>query len=89
MRKIADEESHTQRDHSHGMLNTRVFDKINHSLGPLKVDLFGSRLTSLLPVFFSWRPDPLAKATASLFQNWSMIKGYANPPWVLVGQVLA
>ena len=52
------------------------------------MDLFALRLTSQLPVFYSWRPDPLAKATDALVQDRSMIKGYANSPWVLVGQVL-
>ena len=87
--KVADEESRTLRDRSDWMLSTQVFDRINHLFGPLEVDLFASRLTSQLPVFYSWRPDPLAKATDALVQDWSRIKGFANPPWVLVGRVLA
>ena len=57
--------------------------------GPQEVDLFASRLTSQLPIFCSWRPDPLARATDALIQDWTAIKGFANPPWVLVGRVLA
>ena len=58
--------------------------------------------TNNLPA--SLRRVPLAKATDALFgvvrnsstvsncfeiQDWSLLKGFANPPWVLVGQVLA
>ena len=31
-------------------------------LGPLEVDLFASRLTTQLPRFYSWRPDPQSEA---------------------------
>ena len=86
---IADEESRTLRDRSDWMLHPRVFNRINHLFGPLEVDLFASRLTTQLPAFYSWRPDPLAKATDALVQDWSMTKGFANPPWILVGRVLA
>ena len=41
------------------------------------------------PRFFSWRPDSLAEATDAFLQNWGLIKGYANPPWNLVGRVLS
>ena len=83
---IADEESRTLRDRSDWMLHPRVFNSINR---PLEVDLLASRLTTQPPNFYSWRPDPLAKATDALLQVWSMTKGFANPPWALVGRVLA
>ena len=47
------------------------------------------RLTSQCPAFFSWWPDPYAVATDAFLQDWCQIKGYANPPWNLVGQVLS
>ena len=87
--KIADEESRTLRDRSDWMLNPQIFTRVNQMFGPLKVDLFASRLTTQLPVFYSWRPDPLAKAMDALVQDWSTTKGFANPPWILVGKVLA
>ena len=65
---IADE-SCTLRDCSDWMLNQQVFYKINQVFGPLEVDLFASRLTTQLPVFYSWRPDPSAKATDALVQE--------------------
>lgn len=77
------------RDCSDWMLNQQIFQQIQNALGPLHVDLFASRLTAQLPCFFSWRPDPLAEATNALLQNWEEIQGYANPPWNLLGRVLA
>ena len=85
--KIADEDSCTLRDHSDWMLNPQVFNKINRVFVPLEVDVFASRLTSQLPIFYSWTQTPLARATDALIQDWTAINGFANPPWVLVGQV--
>ena len=52
--------------------------------------MFASRLTTQLERFFSWRPDPDAEALDAFNQDWSTIqgRGYANPPWNLVGRVL-
>jgi len=79
---IADKKSRVMRDCSDWMLNPRIFYKINQRWGPLEVDLFASRLTTQLQRFFSWRPDPEAKALDAFIQDWSSIqgKGYANPP---------
>ena len=41
------------------------------------------------PTFFSWQPDPYAVATGAFLQDWSQIRGYANPPWGLIGRVLS
>ena len=58
-------------------------------LGPLEVNLFASRLSTQLPTFVSWRPDPEAMTTDAFTMSWSGLKAYANPPWSLVGRVLA
>ena len=60
-------------------------------LGPLSTDLFANRLSSQLPVFVSWRPDPLAVATDAFTQDWNTLpeKLYATPPWGLIGRVLS
>ena len=78
------------RDRSDWMLNPRIFYKNTRRWGPLEVDLFASRLTTQLQRFFSWRPDPEAEALDAFNQDWSSIqgRGYANPPWNLVGRVL-
>ena len=84
---IADSESRVMRDRSDWKLNP--IRRIQDSLGPLEVDLFASRLTAQLPRYFSWRPDPQTEATDALLQGWRHLRCYANPPWNLVGRVLA
>ena len=86
---VADCESRMERDRSDWMLAPQVFHKINEALGPLEIDLFASRMTYQLPRFFSWRPDPQAAAVDAFQQDWSQLRGYANPPWCLVGRVLS
>ncbi len=77
------------RDWSDWMLDPWVFQKIEQVLGPIEVDLFASRLTTQCPVYFSWQPDPYAAATDAFLQDWSGRRGYANPPWCLMGKVLS
>jgi len=55
-------------------------------MGPCQID---PRLTKQLPRFLSWRPDPEAEKTDAFNQDWSVIKGYANPPWCLIGCCLS
>ena len=85
---IADQESRVMRDRSDWLLNPATFNLIKR-VGVMEIDLFASRLTTQFPQFFSWRPDPVAMATDALVQDWSDMKAYANPPWNLIGRVLA
>ena len=85
----ADAESRLMRDRSDWMLNQHIFQRIQDVLGPLTIDMFASRLAAQLPRFFSWRPDPLAEATDALLQDWGGLEAYANPPWNLLGRVIA
>jgi len=71
------------------MLNPGVFSLIQSKVGPCKIDLFASQLTRQLPRFFSWRPDPEAEKTNAFSQDWSVARGYANPPWRLIPQCLS
>ena len=59
-------------------------------MGSTKMDMFASRLAAQLKRFLSWRPDPEAEALDAFNQNWASLqgRGYANPPWNLVGKVL-
>ena len=77
---IGDNESRLEGDRSDWMLARSAFLKINQVLDPLEVDLFASRLSHQLPQLFSWRPDPLAEAVDAFQQDWSKVRGYANPP---------
>ena len=42
-----------------------------------------------LQEYFSWRPDPYAKATDAFLQTWSGKICYANPPWGLMLKILS
>ena len=76
--QVADEESKTTTDHLDWKLSLEVFQKINAIWGPLEVNLFSSRLSSQLPWFFSWRPDPQAEATDAFLSE-----GLCQPSLVL------
>ena len=89
MNVIADEESRLMKDRTDWMLCPNIFWSLNQRLGPLTVDLFASRLTNQLTQYVSWRPDPEAIACDAFSLNWSTMKDYANPPWNLIGKVLA
>ena len=60
----------------------------SEDFGPLEVDPFATRLSAQCQQYFSWRPDPSAEATDAFLQVWTHIKGYANPPWNLIGRTL-
>ena len=60
-------------------IHPNIFQRINQKWGPLSVDLFTSRLTHQLSEYYSWRPNPYAKATDAFLQTWSGKMCYANP----------
>ena len=62
---VADTEYRTMRNRTDWKLSPVIFNSIIQIFGPLEVNLFSSRLTYLLPRYFSWRPDPLVEATDS------------------------
>ena len=72
-------------------LETRCgdFQRIDQTFGPLKVDLFASRLTHQCRRYFSWQPDPFAEVTDAFTQDWSTMNWFANPPWNLIAKVPA
>ena len=69
-------------------LNPAVFRALMAQLGPCTVDLFASRLTAQLEMYMSWKPDPGAVATDALSQQWTCLRGYAFPPFSLIGRCL-
>ena len=51
--------------------------------------LFASRLTHQLQTYASQRPDLTAIATDALFPlDWTELRAYASPPWIMIGKVL-
>ena len=71
--------------HSYWVLDPEIFQRTIERFPFVAVDLFVTRLASQLPHFYSWRLDPLAKAMDAFLKYWRVIKGYANPPWNVVG----
>ena len=59
------------------------------AVGSIGGGLFATQLTNQLPRYVSWRPDPEAEATDTFSQDWSQIRGYAFPPFSLVGRCLS
>jgi len=83
MNSTADRGPRAWFDRSEWKLSPKIFQKINSQLGHLSMDLFASRLSTQLPTFISWKPDPLAMADA-LTLTWSDIlqKVYVCEPSV-------
>ena len=63
--------------------------KIDHLFSPLEVVLFATRLSTQCQRYLSWQQDPYAEATDAFLQNWTHLKGYANPPWNLIGKAIS
>ena len=74
-----DRESRLFLDHHNWQLDPLLFSELNQVWGPLEVDLFASRLSTQLPRFYSWRPDPCSEAVYAFSQDWSKVRGYAFP----------
>ena len=70
------------------MLHKEVFQKVQEVLGPCLIHLFATRLNHQLPEFISWRPDPFAQGTDALLMDWKTLKGYAFPPFCLIGKCI-
>ena len=53
-----------------------------------QVDLFATKFNHRLPLYVSPVPDPHALATDALSINWSLMIGYAFPPFPILAKVL-
>lgn len=84
----ADKLSRVNHGSTEWSLSCHLFVKIQSRFGPLNFDLFASRLNNKLPLYASWKPDPGAKLCDSLSFDWASVKGYAFPPFALIGKVL-
>ena len=84
----ADRESRIFLDSSDWKLHQAIFNLIYRRWGPLNIDLFASRLTFQLDQFVSWRPDPSAVHTDAFTLDWATFRGYAFPPFSVIGRCL-
>ena len=89
MNVTADAESRFKPDASEWALDAQVFQRLMKIRDPCEIDLFASRLSAKLQIYYSWKPDPGALATDALAQDWRQLRGYAFPPFCLIGRCLA
>ena len=85
LNQIADYKSRTMIDCTDWQLNPAIFRQVNQLFNPLEVDLFASRFTTQLQVYFSWQSVHMPRQQ----MHWSFGEGYANPPWCLIVRVLS
>jgi hypothetical protein len=85
---VADSLSRENPDSSDWKLEETIFQMIDQSLGPCKIDLFASRTNRQLQTFISWRTDPEAVGSDALTISWKKQLGYAFPPFCLIGRCL-
>ena len=72
---VADRESRSIQDRSDWKLDMNIFKRIDKTFSRL----FSSRLTHQCHRYFSWQPDPFTKAADAILQDWSALRGFANP----------
>ena len=56
--------------------------------GPLRGGLVCIPSDQTTASVYSWRPDPEAEGVDAFNQDWSQVRGFANPPWCLISQCL-
>ena len=66
-----------------------MFQQIEKLLGTQDIDLFASRHNAQKRRYVSWKPDPEACTFDAFALNWEGLKGYAFPPFCLIGRCLA
>ena len=84
----ADHESRVYKDWSNWRFNPRLFHTLSQVWGPFEIDLFADHLNCQVYRFVSWKPNP-AEAVDAFQVNWSQLKGYAFPPFAMLGRCVA
>lgn len=85
----ADWESRNSYDSSDWKLDKSVTEALFRFHHPCNVDLFASRTNHQLQNYYSWKPDPYALAIDAFSKDWKNIKGYAFPPFCMVGKCVS
>jgi len=84
----ADWESRHLKDSSDWRLHRGTFQLLEERLGPFSIDLFASRTNTQLPVYCSWKPDPMALTVDALSILWNSHHPYLFPPFTLINRCL-
>ena len=88
LNREADMQSRTVKDSSEWKLNPVVFQNLCKSWWTPDIDLFASRVSHQVPAYVSWKLDPYSKGRDAFQMRWTHTKGYAFPPFSLIGRVL-
>ena len=67
--------------------NNNINQKICKYRGTPEIDL-ASRISHQLPTYISWKLDPYSQGRDAFQISWTNKKGYAFPPFCLIGRVL-
>ena len=65
-----------------------MFQVLNQSFGPFRIDLFANRNNAQLERLYSYLPDPLAEQFDALVQPWREENAYASSPFNLISKCL-
>ena len=84
----ADTASRSFNDDTEWMIDPHVFRQLCELFTRPCIDLFATRINAQLPSYFSWRPDPMAKATNAFTCRWDYHLHYAFPPFSVIGRTL-
>ena len=82
---IADWECRNFLDKTSWRLNPQIFKQLQVLLGLSNVDLFTDKTNYQRKRYFSWKPNPHAESFDAFIQDLRTIKGYAFPPFCLIG----
>ncbi len=71
-------------------LRPETFNEVNQKWGPISIDLFAADHNKQVPRFVSYHPHPNAIAVDAFSLDWSdkTERLYANPPFIVLPQVL-
>lgn len=70
-------------------LRSDIFSQLLSNLSFIPdVDLFASKANKKLPIYVSWKFDPVAKATDAFSISWNSFNIYMFPPFCLLSRVL-
>ena len=84
----ADEASRVFQDDLEWTLADSWFQRICRRFGIPTMDLFASRLNFKVPIFCSFKPDPMASVVDAFTIPWTDGLYYGFPPFCLIGRVL-
>lgn len=84
----ADWESRHTEDLAEWKLCPSIFNQISLRVGVPTIDLFASRLSHQVPMYYSWKADPYSIGIDAFCHNWDQKCLYAFPPFALIHRVL-